>query len=90
MSLCWPRHCGSDDSSDGSSGESYIAIDLGSVQEVAGVEFVTRTTADGSATAGTFSVVVDGGERLGPFQAGRPIDPGLVAVSLTGASCGSR
>jgi hypothetical protein len=40
--------------------------------------------ADGSATTTTFFVVVDDGERLGPFSAGNPANPEVNAVSFTG------
>lgn len=63
---------------------AFIVIDLGEAKEVAGVEFLTRTMADGSATTTTFYVVVDGGLRLGPFDAGNPADPGLNATEFTG------
>ncbi|MEA3502859.1 MAG: discoidin domain-containing protein [Actinomycetota bacterium] len=71
-------------SSAGDAGDAFITIDLGSAQEIAAVEFLTRTMADGSATTQTFFVVVDDGERLGPFQAGNPANPVLNDVSFTG------
>jgi hypothetical protein len=39
---------------------------------------------DGSATTETFFVVVDDGERLGPFIAGNPANPVLNDASFTG------
>ena len=71
-------------SSAGDADEAFITIDLGSGQEIAGVEFLTRTMADGSATTETFFVVVDDGDRLGPFVAGNPANPVLNEVSFTG------
>ena len=71
-------------SSAGDADEAFITFDLGSGQEIAGVEFLTRTMADGSATTETFFVVVDDGDRLGPFVAGNPANPVLNEVSFTG------
>jgi hypothetical protein len=71
-------------SSAGDADEAFITIDLGSSQEIAGVEFLTRTMTDGSATTETFFVVVDDGERLGPFIAGNPANPELNDASITG------
>lgn len=71
-------------SSAGDADDAFITVDLGSAQEIAGVEFLTRTMADGSATTETFFVVVDDGDRLGPFVAGNPANPVLNEVSLTG------
>lgn len=71
-------------SSAGDAGEAFITVDLGSAQEIAGVEFLTRTMADGSATTETFFVVVDGGDRSGPFVAGNPANPVFNDVSFTG------
>ncbi len=62
----------------------FLTIDLGSVQEAVGVEFLTRSMADGSAIANDFFVVVDDGDRLGPFPAGNPADPGFVSLDFTG------
>jgi len=62
----------------------FITIDLGTESEVAGIEFLTRTMADGTATTSTFWVIVDGGERLGPFEAGNPADPNFQAAEFTG------
>jgi hypothetical protein len=64
--------------------DAYITIDLGGMTEVAGVEFLTRTMTDGSATTNTFHIVVDGGDRLGPFTAGNPADPSFNAAEFTG------
>ena len=71
-------------SSAGDADGAFITIDLGSAQEIAGVEFLTRTMADGSATTETFFVVVDDGERFGPFTAGNPANPVVNDVSFTG------
>ncbi len=71
-------------SSAGDGDDAYLTIDLGAVSDVAGVEFVTRTMADGSATATTYSVVVDDGQRLGPFPAGSPASPAVNQVDVAG------
>jgi len=75
---------GTEWSSSGDADNAFITIDLGSAQDIAGVEFLTRTMADGSATTTTFFVVADEGERLGPFQAGNPANPRFNAASFTG------
>ena len=62
----------------------FLTIDLGSAQDVVGVEFLTRSMADGSAIANDFFIVVDDGDRLGPFPAGNPVDPGFVPLNFTG------
>ena len=71
-------------SSAGDADAAFITIDLGSAQEIAGVEFLTRTMADGSATTETFFVVVDDGDRVGPFVAGNPANPVVNEASFTG------
>ena len=71
-------------SSGGDGDDAFITIDLGAPEDVAGVEFLTRTMADGTATANTFWVVVDDGNRLGPFQAGNPADPNFTPVEFRG------
>ncbi|MEA1902891.1 MAG: discoidin domain-containing protein [Actinomycetota bacterium] len=71
-------------SSAGDGDDAFITIDLGAAMDVAGVEFLTRTMTDGSATTTTFYVVVDGGDRLGPFNAGNPADPSFNAAEFSG------
>ena len=71
-------------SSTGDGDDAFITIDLGSPQQVAAVEFLTRSMADGSAVTSTFFIEVDGGKRLGPFEAGNPADPNPNAVELSG------
>ena len=71
-------------SSAGDADDAFVTIDLGSAQEIAGVEFLTRTMADGSATTDTFFVVVDDGERFGPFFAGNPANPAFTEASFIG------
>ncbi len=55
----------------GDADEAYIEIDLGSVEDVRAVEFVTRSMADGSALTVAYSIVADG-QEVGPFPAGTP------------------
>lgn len=57
--------------SDGDDGS--ITIDLGSVQDIAGVEFLTRSMLDGTATTEMFTITIDSGETFGPFPAGNPV-----------------
>ncbi len=71
-------------SSAGDGDDSFITVDLGTVQEVAGFEFLTRTMADGTATTTTYTVTIDGGEILGPFAAGNPANPSPSSVDTVG------
>ena len=71
-------------SSAGDGNDSFITIDLGDEESVAGFEFLTRTMADGSATTTSFTVTVDDGETLGPFPAGNPADPMTATAAVTG------
>ncbi len=68
--------------SDGDNGS--ITIDLGSVQDVAGIEFLTRSMLDGTATTETFTITVDSGETFGPFPAGNPVNPNFAAAEFSG------
>ncbi|NNC92529.1 MAG: discoidin domain-containing protein [Acidimicrobiia bacterium] len=67
---------------DGDSG--YLVLDLGQDVEIGGIEFITRSMADGSAITTEFTVTVDGGEVLGPFPAGTPREARTAGVSVTG------
>ncbi len=71
-------------SSGGDGDEAFITIDLGSQQDVVGVEFLTRSMANGTAIANTFWVVVDDRDRLGPFQAGNPADVKFTPIEFRG------
>jgi len=68
----------------GDGDEASITIDLGGEKAVTGVEFITRTMGDGSATTATYWVVVDGGDRLGPYAAGSITQPSFQPVELRG------
>jgi len=67
----------------GDGDDAYIAIDLGNTQAIGGVEFITRSMADGTAITTEFTVSNDG-ETLGPFPAGTVADPGFTEVQLEG------
>ena len=71
-------------SSAGDGDDAFITIDLGGDREIAGVEFITRSMADGSAITDTFTVTVDDGEALGPFPAGTVVMPNFAAVDASG------
>lgn len=68
----------------GDGDDASITIDVGDEVEVEGIQFLTRSMTDGSATAETFTVTVDEGERLGPYPAGTPAEPRTAQVSVTG------
>jgi hypothetical protein len=71
-------------STSGDGDEGFITIDLGSPQDVAGVEFLTRSMLDGTATTETYTVTIDDGETLGPFDAGNPANPNFTEAVFTG------
>jgi F5/8 type C domain len=68
----------------GDGDDGSITIDLGAPQDIAGVEFVTRSMADGSAVTSTFTVRVDDGEPLGPFPAASPATSRITPLELSG------
>ena len=71
-------------SSAGDGDDAFITLDLGETREVAGAEFVTRAMADGSAITMSYYLVVDDGERLGPFPAGTPALSALQLIATQG------
>jgi hypothetical protein len=71
-------------SSAGDGDDAFITLDLGEMREVAGAEFVTRAMADGSAVTTSYYVVVDGGERLGPFPAATAAESALQLLATSG------
>jgi len=71
-------------SSAGDGDDAFITLDLGEMREVAGVEFVTRAMADGSAITRSYYVVVDGGERHGPFPAATAAESALQLFATSG------
>ena len=68
----------------GDGDDAYIVIDLGSAADISGVEFLTRSMADGTATTTEYTVTVDSGDVLGPFPAGNLADPLLTELVPTG------
>jgi hypothetical protein len=68
----------------GDGDDGSITIDLGTSQDIAGVEFVSRSMADGSAITSTFAVHVDGGEPLGPFPAASPATSRIGQLDVNG------
>lgn len=67
----------------GSGDDAFITIDLGSQQRIAGVGFLTRSMADGSAVTEEYVVIVDG-ESYGPFDAGTVAQPNVAEIDATG------
>jgi hypothetical protein len=65
----------------GDGDEGFITIDLGPVQAVGGVEFVTRSMADGSSITDTYTVTV-GEEVFGPFAASTVAAPNIVELEV--------
>jgi hypothetical protein len=68
----------------GDGDEGFITIDLGASHPIGGVEFLTRSMADGSSITDTFTVAVDGGAPAGPFPAGTVADPRFAPLDATG------
>jgi hypothetical protein len=71
-------------SSAGDGDGAYLTIDLGAAREVSGVEFLTRSMADGTAITRTFTVTVDDAQTYGPFPAGTVAEPNFAAMATTG------
>ena len=68
----------------GDGDDAFIVIDLGSAEDIAGVEFLTRSMADGTAIATEYTVTIDSGDVLGPFPAGNLADPMFTELPTTG------
>lgn len=68
----------------GDGDDGFLTIDLGSEQDVVGVEFWTRSMLDGTATTDVYTITVDGEETFGPFPAGNPANPDFSAVEFSG------
>ncbi len=66
-------------SSRGDGDDAYIVIDLGSETDVTGIGFRTREMSDGTSITETYTVTIDDGETLGPFDAG----PGLAVTDFS-------
>lgn len=67
----------------GGGDDAFITIDLGAERQIAGVEFLTRSMADGTAITEEFTVTIDG-EAYGPFPAGNLSRPQTAAIDATG------
>jgi hypothetical protein len=65
-------------SSRGDGDDAYIVIDLGAEMDISGIGFRTREMSDGTSITNTYTVSIDDGAVLGPFDAG----VGLVATDL--------
>ena len=70
----------------GDGDHASITLDLGAATAIKGVEFVTRSMADGSAITSSYTVSVDGAAPLGPFTAGTLAHPNPVRITVTGRS----
>jgi len=68
----------------GNGDDAFIVIDLGAPRRVVGVEFLTRSMTDGSATTTEYTVTVDGGTPQSPFPAATPGRPAVAALDVTG------
>ena len=62
----------------------FVEVDLGSSQDIIAVELLTRSMIDGSATALTYTVVVDGTDTYGPFEPGNGATRAVHDAILTG------
>jgi hypothetical protein len=67
----------------GDGDDAFITIDLGAVQPIASVEFITRSMLDGTAITETYTVTIDD-RPFGPFPAGTPVDPMPSTVATEG------
>jgi hypothetical protein len=68
----------------GDGDDGAITIDLGREQPIGGVEFLTRSMADGSSITDSFTVSVDDAPALGPFAAGTVNRPRFAPVDASG------
>ena len=69
---------------DGDGDDGFITIDLGAEHHLTGVEFVTRSMADGTARTGTFTVTVDDDDPVGPFPAATVAEPHVATLDAVG------
>jgi hypothetical protein len=70
-------------STGGDGDDGFITIDLGAEYDVTGVEFVTRSMADGTARTTSFTVRVGDGEPAGPFDASTVAEPHVAELDAT-------
>lgn len=82
--LAFDGDLGTEWSTRGDGDDGFVTIDLGESLVIGGVEFITRSMADGSAITDRFSLTVDDGAALGPFGAGSPADPRFQELVATG------
>jgi F5/8 type C domain len=68
----------------GDGDRAFITIDLGASRPISGVEFLTRSMADGSSITDTYTVTVDGSPPAGPFPAGTVTTPRYAPLDATG------
>ena len=68
----------------GDGDDGFIVIDLGENRQLGGVEFVTRSMADGTARTETFTVTIDDGDVLGPFPASTVAEPRVAEIAAAG------
>jgi F5/8 type C domain len=68
----------------GDGNRGFITIDLGADRQIGGVEFLTRSMADGSAVTDSFTVAIDGRPPVGPFPAGTVATPRFAAINERG------
>lgn len=64
---------GTEWSSAGDGDDAWIELDLGGAVDIVGFEYRTREMTDGTAIVETYTVTVDDGEVLGPFDAGATV-----------------
>jgi F5/8 type C domain len=65
---------------------AYLEVELDQPASLQGVEFVTRSMADGTAITTTFTVSVDGGPPSGPFPASTLAHPAVAELDVEGRS----
>ena len=70
-------------SSNGDGDDAFLTVDLGKALAVTGVAFRTREMGDGSAITRSFSVLVDGKRRFGPFPAGDRLDARIAHLTAS-------
>jgi hypothetical protein len=70
--------------SSGDGDEAFIVLDLGEEQQIAGVEFITRSMLDGTAITETFTVTVDDAAPAGPFPAGTAVQLNTARLDTAG------
>jgi hypothetical protein len=67
----------------GDGDDGHITLDLGEQHHITGVEFVTRSMADGTGLTHTYTATVDD-TTFGPFAAGTPATQRVQRIDITG------